>query len=260
MKVLPKTCKHYIGHFPAHFFLLLGLGLASCSSGYKLVKASRADYAIDQAVLPDSTVIKTYQPYKQQLDAEMNQVLGYSEMAMTKNNDQPETVLGNFFSDAVMQQALKYDPSIDFSMPSTKGGIRVGVPKGAIKLSNIFELMPFENELVAFTLKGTDVQELINFIAATNGQPVAGIRLKIVDKKPVEVFIRGKAFDREKTYRVLTSDYIAGGGDNALGFKNPLEKKALGLKVRDALINYVREQGAAGKTINAKLDGRITKD
>ncbi|MNT33704.1 Trifunctional nucleotide phosphoesterase protein YfkN precursor [compost metagenome] len=145
-------------------------------------------------------------------------------------------------------------------MPSTKGGIRVDVPKGAIKLSNIFELMPFENELIAFTLKGTDVQELINFVAATNGQPVAGIRLKIKNKKPVDVFIKGKPFDPQKTYIVLTSDYIAGGGDNALGFKNPIEKKVLGLKVRQAIINYVKANQAAGKTLNPKLDGRIVND
>lgn len=234
--------------------------LLSCSSGYKVVKANRAEYAINKTIAADSAVIKTYLPYKQQLDSEMNQILGYSEVAMVKSNDLPETVLGNFFSDAVLQQALKYDPTIDFSMPSTKGGIRVDVPKGAIKLSNIFELMPFENELVAFTIKGTDVQELINFIAASNGQPVAGIRLKIVDKKPVDVFIQGKPFDSQRTYRVLTSDYVAGGGDNALGFKNPIEKKVLGLKVRDAIIGYVKEVQAAGKTINTKLDGRITKN
>ena len=127
-------------------------------------------------------------------------------------------------------------------------------------MSNLFELMPFENELIAFTLKGADVQQLLNFIAATNGQPVAGLHLKIVDKKPVDVFIKGKPFDPRQTYRVLTSDYIAGGGDNALGFKDPVDKKVLGLKVRDALINYVKEKQAAGESINPKSNGRITKD
>lgn len=234
--------------------------MLSCSTGYQVVKAERADYAINKDVAVDSSVIKTYLPYKQQLDAEMNEVLGYSEVEMVKNNETPESILGNFFSDAVLSEALKSDPTIDFSMPSTKGGVRVDVPKGAIKLSNIFELMPFENELIAFTLKGTDVQELINFIAATNGQPVAGIRLKIVDRKPVDVFIQGKPFDPQRTYRVLTSDYIAGGGDNALGFKDPIEKKVLGLKVRDAIINYIKATQAAGKTLNPKLDGRITKN
>lgn len=246
--------------FILHITVVTVALLFSCSSGYQLVKANRAEYPINAGVAADSTVIMTYMPYKKQLDEEMNQVLGYSEVLMTKSNDLPETLLSNFFSDAILQQALKYDPSIDFAMPSTKGGIRVDVPKGAIKLSNIFELMPFENELVAFTLKGTDVQELLNFIAATNGQPIAGLRIKIADKKPAEVWIKDKPFDVNKTYRVLTSDYIAGGGDNALGFKNPIEKKVLGLKVRDALINYVKDMQAAGKTINPKLDGRITKD
>lgn len=234
--------------------------LVSCSAGYQLVKANRAEYNINKNVAADSAIIQSYLPYKQQLDAEMNQILGYSAVEMVKSNDLSETVLGNFFSDAILAEALKIDPTIDFSMPSTKGGIRVDVPKGAIKLSNVFELMPFENELVAFTLKGIDVQELINFIAASNGQPVAGIRLKIVDKKPVDVLIQGKPFDPQKTYRVLTSDYIAGGGDNALGFKNPIEKKVLNLKVRDAIINYIKATQTAGQTLNPKLDGRITKD
>lgn len=234
--------------------------LLSCSSGYQLVKANRAEYNINNSVVADSAIIRYYLPYKQQLDAEMNQVLGYTEVEMVKSNLLPETVLGDFFSDAVLSEALKIDPTIDFAMPSTKGGIRVDVPKGAIKLSNIFELMPFENELLAFTLKGSDVQDLLNFIAVTSGQPVAGIRLKIKDGKPVDVLIQGKPFDPNKTYRVLTSDYVAGGGDNARGFNNPIEKKVLGLKVRDAIINYVKANQAAGKTLNPKLDGRIVKD
>lgn len=250
----------YIKSFRNYLAISVGLLVASCSSGYQLTKSNRAEYAINKDIAVDSSVIKTYLPYKKQLDAEMSQVLGYSDVLMVKSNDLPETILGNFFSDAAMQQALKIDPTIDFAMPSTKGGIRVDVPKGEIKLSNIFELMPFENELIAFTLKGTDVQQLLNFIASTSGQPVAGLRMKIVDKKPVDVFINSKAFDPNKTYRVLTSDYIAGGGDNALGFKDPIDKKVLDLKVRQALINYVKENQAAGKTINPKLDGRITKD
>jgi hypothetical protein len=41
---------------------------------------------------------------------------------------------------------------------------------------------------------------------------------------------------------------------------NPLERKVLGLRVRDDLISYVKQQTAAGKPIDAQLDGRITKN
>lgn len=250
----------YIRYFRNSFLLLLSIAVASCSSGYKVVKANRAEYAINKDVTADSTVIRTYLPYKAQMEAEMNQVIGHSAVEMAKVDTIPESMLGNFFADAALQQARKYDPTIDFAMPSTKGGIRVTVPKGNVTVSNIFELMPFENELLALTLSGADVQNLLNFIAATNGQPVSGLKMVIKNKKPENVLINGKPFDVNKTYRVLTSDYLAGGGDNALGFKTPLDTKVLGLKVRDALMNYVKESEAAGKTINAKLDGRITKD
>jgi hypothetical protein len=66
--------------------------------------------------------------------------------------------------------------------------------------------------------------------------------------------------DVNQNYKVLTTDYIASGGDDAVGFAQPIAKSILGLKVRDALLKEVKELQAQGKTINAKLDGRITKN
>lgn len=247
--------------FKVSLIVLASSLIYSCSvSNYKLVKANRSEYQMDQHAGVDSTIIKTYLPYKAKLDEEMNQVLGHSEVLMSKIDTVPENLLRNFFADACLAEAIKINPEIDFGMPSTKGGIRVDVPKGPIRLTNIFELMPFENELIAYQLKGSDVQNLLNFIAATGGQPIAGLTMKISGGKPVAVFIKGKAFDVNRSYWVLTSDYIAGGGDGVESFKNPLDKKILNLRVRDALINYVKENEAAGKSINPKLDGRITKN
>ncbi|WP_285058284.1 5'-nucleotidase C-terminal domain-containing protein [Pedobacter ginsengisoli] len=244
-------------------YLLLAVSLlCACSSGYKLVKSGRTDYSINKEIAADSAIIKTYLPYKAKMDAEMNRVIGQSAILMSKKSSDtlPESLLSNFFADAVIQQALKIDPAIDFAMPSTKGGLRVDLPKGDITVSNIFELMPFENQLIVFTLKGSDVQRLLDFIAASNGQPVAQLKMKISNKKPVDVWINGERFDVLKNYRVLTTDYISGGGDNTQGFENPVDKKMLDLKVRDALLNFVKEAGTAGKVICSKSDGRITKD
>jgi len=235
--------------------------IVACSvSNYKLVKSDRTAYRMNQNAGADSTIIRTYLPYKAKLDAEMNQILGHSEVLMSKVDTVPENLLRNFFADACLAEAIKIDPEIDFGMPSTKGGIRVDVPKGPIRLTNIFELMPFENELIAYKLRGSDVQNLMEFIASTGGQPIAGFSMKIKANKPVDVVIKGKPFDITKNYWVLTSDYIAGGGDRVESFKDPLDKKLLNLRVRDALINYVKENEAVGKSINPKIDGRIIKN
>lgn len=190
----------------------------------------------------------------------MNAILGYSTVALSKTSTGGESLLGNFFSDATLFEAKKIDPLIDFAIPSTNGGLRNDLPLGAISLANVFELMPFENELMVFSLKGEDVQSLLNFIANSGGQPIAGLKLTINDKKPVNALINGRPFDPSKNYRVLTSDYIAGGGDGLNSFKNPVESKVLGLKIRDALIMYIKEKQAAGEKVSSKLDRRVSHD
>ncbi|MBB6270894.1 2',3'-cyclic-nucleotide 2'-phosphodiesterase (5'-nucleotidase family) [Pedobacter cryoconitis] len=241
-------------------FILGSIFLSSCSSNYQLVKSNRAEYAVTKDVAADSSIIRTYQPYKLKLDSQMNEVLGYSENELTKKIVGGESSLGNFFSDAALFEARKTDPQIDFTMPSTNGGLRNDLPLGAITLSNVFELMPFENELIVFEIKGIEVQSLLNYIARTGGQPVSGLTMKIIAGKPADVMISGQSFDRTKNYHVLTSDYIAGGGDGISSFKDPISSKVLGLKIRDALIKYIKESKEKGKNISSKLDGRMTND
>lgn len=234
--------------------------LSSCTTHYAITKSNREEYAVNDKIAVDSAIIKTYLPYKIALDNEMNSVIGYTEVALVKRSELPESILGNFFADAVFNQAKKVQPNIDFALPSTNGGLRNDIAKGAIKVSNVFELMPFENETVVFTLKGKDVFEILKFIAASGGQPVAGLKMKIKNNLPENIFINGKEFDINKDYMVLTSDYIASGGDNSKGFSNPIEKKVLGLKIRDALLKEVSDVQLQGKKINTTLDGRITKN
>ncbi|KIO75444.1 5'-nucleotidase [Pedobacter lusitanus] len=225
-----------------------------------MVKSNRTEYAVNSKVAPDSSVIHTYLPYKLKLDSQMNQILGYSANEITKKMVGGESTLGNFMSDAVLSEARKKYPQIDFTIPSPNGGLRNDLPLGAITLSNVFELMPFENELIVFELKGTAVQGLLDYIARSEGQPVGGLTMKIEAGKAEEVMINGQPFDTAKNYHVLTSDYIAGGADGITCFKNPVAVQVLGLKIRDALIMYIKENQEKGKKINSKLDGRMSND
>jgi 2',3'-cyclic-nucleotide 2'-phosphodiesterase (5'-nucleotidase family) len=251
-------------HKPAYlrtvFCCSFSLLILSCSTSYRVVKSSRTDYAIAKSLASDSAVIRKYLPYKLKMDSQMNAVLGYSAVKLSKKFENGESLLGNFFADAALYEARKLDSNIDFAIPSTNGGLRNDLPMGAITLANVFELMPFENEMMVFTLSGAEVQSLIDFIAKSGGQPVSGIQIKIRDRKPAGVMIQGKTFDRSRNYRVLTSDYIAGGGDDVSSFKTAAESKVLGLKVRDALIMYIREKQAAGEKISTTLDKRISND
>ena len=233
---------------------------ASCKVNNKIVKAFRTEYEISNKLNLDSALLKSYLPYKSLLDQEMNRVVANAAVTLSKSNKLPESLMGNFFADALLFEGRKYDPSIDFAFPVTKGGLRCDWQKGPVSLSKVYELMPFENEMMVITINGEQVENLMSFIAVTRGQPIAGVRMKIIDKKARSIEINGAPFDKNKSYRVLTSDYIAGGGDNVESFKNSVESKVIGMKVRDAILRNITELQNKGIDINAKLDGRIIEN
>jgi 2',3'-cyclic-nucleotide 2'-phosphodiesterase (5'-nucleotidase family) len=185
----------------------------------------------------------------------MSAVLVYSEIELTKS--QPESALSNFFSDAITSTCKSKNIIFDFALPSTNGGIRTSLPKGAITRRHAFELMPFENELVVLTLKAESVEKLVQYIVDKGGQPVSDIQIT-ANKSEKPVFkIAGKEFVNSGYYKVLTSDYLANGGDGIDAFKEAVKKENTNIKVRDAIIDYMISENKSGKTLNPQKDGRI---
>lgn len=248
--------KHFT--IKSHLILFTGiLGLA-CSSRHFVPQgqATYTEFQIDSQLTEDPGYVRLTAPYRAQLEAEMNRVVGHSDVALTKPIGEPETLLGNFFTDAMLAEGRKYAPDAQLAF-GTKGGLRIELPKGAITIGNLFELMPFENELVLLELSGESILQMAEFIATTGGQPVSGLRMKIDNGKATDVTVDGQPVDPARTYQLITYDYLANGGDNTRGLGNPISRTNIGQKVREALITYVSEKEKAGEHLNAQLDGRI---
>ncbi len=190
----------------------------------------------------------------------MSEELVYCEEALTK--EQPEGNLGNFVSDCVFQRARQYFSSEKVTVDAVllnNGGLRVALPQGEIIKGKIFELMPFDNELVMIKMSGQKFSEMLNFIAEKGGMPVAGLRMEITaKKKAANVTLNNVAVDTNAVYHVITSDYLAEGGDNMTFFRDAAEKEYMKLLIRDVLIDYCRELKKQNKTISVRKDGRIS--
>ena len=240
------------------YFLTWIAAIAFCTSCQKhlaITKNEYKQYGIDAQGGEDSSVVKYYLPYKEKMQAEMSRVIGQTDQALTKPSD-PETLMGNYFADAMLTEGLKKDSTIQFTL-STKGGLRTTFPKGDITVSHVFELMPFENEMVTLKLSGENVQQVIDFIAKKDGEPISGMRMKIKNGVAYDVTIAGQPFDITKTYNLLTYDYLADGGDELECLRNPIERKEINKKVREALLDNINDLTRQGKKITAQLDGRI---
>ena len=74
-------------------------------------------------------------------------------------------------------------------------------------------------------------------------------------KKINKVLIQNKKFDINKSYYVLTSNFLQEGGDKMIFFKDPLELYSLNTNIREVLVKYISRK----KNIESKLDNRIIR-
>ncbi|GEO07216.1 hypothetical protein AAE02nite_48800 [Adhaeribacter aerolatus] len=214
------------------------------------------DIQIDAQVTANTEIEALIAPYRQKLESQMNEVLGYSAQELRKVSS-GESALGNFVADVQMAQVMPLlGKPIDLSLMTT-GGLRATIPKGPITLSNIFELSPFENELVVLTLPGTTLKKLFEHGAQSKNLILKNATFTIKNDKPFNIRIKGEPLDPGKSYTVVVSDYLANGGDDLFLLKEATKVEPTGILVRDALIKHIRQLTAQNKKIEARVDGRM---
>lgn len=246
-----------------HFgVLVLVLLVFSACATYKVEKTETTNIRLDSLVAtPSSPYVEAIiKPYRDKVNADMTEVLCFSSEAMY--GGRPESPLTNYCADLTLEEANRFCASkhpeikMDVAMIN-RGGLRIPLPKGEIKTMTMFELMPFENEIVFLKLKGEVMLEFVNHLAARGGEGVSGLRFGIKENKAIQPEIGGKPLDTSRSYWLVTSDYIANGGDGSEILSKSSERIDTGIKARDMFIQYFKRMGKEGKTVTAKTDGRI---
>lgn len=239
---------------PTLLVFLLGLSISSCSKQIYTADIDTSYYRINNRNETDKDLDKLIAPYKAQLDAKMGEVIAFSENEMTKGR--PNSTLGNWFADALLEEASYiYKREIDIAMQNY-GGIRVPFLKqGDITVGNIYELMPFDNQLVVLTMDGKLLQQLLDVIAEKGGWPISKtLKFTMDGDKAVDVFIKGEPLDMSKKYTVALADYIANGGDNCF-FLDQAEREDNDVMIRDLIIDHLKRKPENEK--NLVVDGSM---
>jgi len=234
--------------------LCLILWLGSCKVNHFL-RVEPNTYTVEEAsaVGRDSSILAMIEPYKSQLDEEMDQVIGTAALDLERGR--PEGTLGNLVADALAAKAEAYTgTSVSFAL-SNSGGLRIpALPKGDITKSDIFELLPFDNILVILELDSTLMKTLVDHMAASGGWPVSkGLSFDIVQTEAENILIGGQPLQDSVAYRVAMPDYVANGGSNS-DFLIRLPQETTGRFMRDAVIEYIQEQK---QPITARVEGRV---
>ncbi len=249
--------KHFL------FFLFLLSILQSCSPSHTFfADAKMQNYRLQPATdsikadASTATIEKMISPFRDGMAKQMNEVVGVTARELTYGSTQ--SLMGNWACDAILSQSYNFfGKKADF-VANNQGGFRIrSLPKGDITVGKIFELMPFDNQVILVETPGSVVQSFCDYLAKRNGWPVAGIKFEIVDKKTARnIRINGEALDINKKYLVGVSDYVVNGGDKCDVFKGlPAYNNAVLL--RNIILAGARQQTKEGKQLDAQLDDRI---
>ena len=169
-----------------------------------------------------------------------------------------ETNLGNLITDA-MRQSTGADIAF-----TNGGGIRASIDEGDITFEEIITSFPFTNTLAVIEVTGAELKAALEHGVdaypeqAGHFPHVSGMTYKFdagkeVGSRIVEVTVGGEALDPAKTYRLVTNDFLAAGGDGYSMFTGKTFVAEGGL-LSDVLIDYVKEE----TEVSPAVEGRIT--
>lgn len=245
----------------------------TCSTELFPIDSVKGVSSIVQATI--DSIQEYYAPIK-------DSVIGISDFPLLADDVRiKETNLGDYVADAILWAAKQTNKRVSISFVNG-ASVRESIHKGVVTYGQVFDAVPFSNQICIVKLKGAEIESILNRmvakwpkVASPCFPQVSGITFtldtlstpkvkKIMVQKP-----NGKwaPLHRNKVYYVTTTDYIAYGGDNVIDEAidvSPLKDK---MYMRDAVSKYlnlygvsikykdsgVRINTSVGKTIDSTL-------
>ncbi|KAL2801831.1 Metallo-dependent phosphatase-like protein [Aspergillus granulosus] len=162
------------------------------------------------------------------------EVLGETDAVLVQETCQDgDCLLGQVMADAMFEYRFNQTEGTD-DEPAlaliNAGGVRAEINKGEITRGEVLTAFPFGNAIVELEFSGEDLRKIlegaVSYVNQFNDQEISswfqvsrGVRIEFnpdneAGSRLVNVAINGETIDDDRDYRVVTLDFLAGGGDN----------------------------------------------
>ena len=211
-----------------------------------------------------------------EIEATMQEVVAVTDFELygeaAPGNRTQETTMGDLASDAMYWQVTQAAGSAPDAVVLNGGAIRASIKAGEIKLLDIHNVFPFNNQLCTVEVTGAQLLEALEaatqsldttvpyekgelYPGTTYYAPAApGSRITIHE-------VAGKEFDPEATYTIATNEFVATGGDTYYCFAEAgaTTMVYVGYLDYEALLNFMKtELEGTIPEIYEEVQGRIT--
>lgn len=236
----------------------------------KIVSATGEPLLMDAGVEEDADGVARVAELAKPLDEIRTKVVAESAAVINGNRDQcrvEECEMGNLIADAML--ARVQDQGVSIAIMNS-GGIRASIDPGEVTMGEVLTVLPFQNTLSTFQLKGSDVvaalENGVSQVEEVKGRfpQVAGLKFTWDPAKPANegrvqsVMVNDGGswteIDPEKVYGMVSNNYVRGGGDGYDMFaSNGMNVYDFGPDLDVVVSDYLAEQGP----YKPYLDGRI---
>jgi 2',3'-cyclic-nucleotide 2'-phosphodiesterase (5'-nucleotidase family) len=229
----------------------------------RLIAASgRLDEIRADSGTEDPEAARLVETYNARMAAALNETVGETTVDLVAAGvRQRETNFGDLVAE-VMRRASGAEAAL-----INAGSIRTGIGRGPIRLRDLASALPFPNHLVTLKITGRDLRQALEHgvSAVETGEgrfpQVAGVRFAFAPTAPAgkrlrEVEVAGRPLEDDRLYRVVTTDFLAAGGDGYRALVQTAgggETAEPGELLRELVADYLRDR----KNIAPALDGRI---
>jgi 5'-nucleotidase len=203
-------------------------------------------------VVPDPAVQKIVDDAMARTAAQRNEKLGITLAAPITKAYKTESTEGDWFTDLM----LAARPEANVAL-TNGGGLRADIPAGELTYGQLFEATPFDNRFAIVKLEGKHLRKLVRANLRRDGGFFSFGGLTAVarckqGKLDIAIKVGGKPLADTGHYTLVTSDFLASGGDGVVG---KLELPAGSITVtdsimRDGMAAVLRKQ--RGKTLDPK--------
>jgi 5'-nucleotidase len=215
---------------------------------------------VSRDVTPDPAQTSLIELYKELVRPIASEVVGSVTQDVTREQSPAgESQLGDLIADAQLADPTVVtggqEPVIAFMNP---GGIRTdldyesskyGEAPGDITYEEAFAVQPFNNYLVSMTLTGQQIYDLLTEqVTGANAasrkvlQVSEGFSYQLGPNGPVDgtVELEGEPIDKGASYRIVTNNFLADGGDGFPTFRDGQAKYFGGLDI-EAFAAYLED-------------------
>lgn len=221
-----------------------GIGMIKIShvgGKWDLARGFQRLFPIDASkISPDQELVAEISRVEAKIDSLLDEVITNSVSVFNRSFNE-ESAIGGLIAD-FMREESQTQVALQNS-----GGIKATIVEGPVTLRTLYDMLPFENNLVTMELKGWELENIIeeSLAGKTGFLQASGINCTYSSSNPpgfriIQIDVNDEPLEFNRNYSITVNDFMAGNDLDWPEIANAENRKVLGL-MRENLVKWLRK-------------------